>query len=170
MAAPMVQQSPNQNVPSQGQQQQVQANKEVEIDPIVKIKQYLLPRLKDSLVALMNVSGKILRQNSLLEEGHKPQEGLQQMFERSIEEFYSICDQLEANLRLALEMQAQQTDSTRYTPLPVTIPKSDNSGLADQQSIPYPQFLVTVKQQIACAKDMYELLADFTKKLSESQR
>ncbi|WAR18771.1 MED29-like protein [Mya arenaria] len=154
MAAPMVQQSPNQNVPSQGQQQQVQANKEVEIDPI----------------ALMNVSGKILRQNSLLEEGHKPQEGLQQMFERSIEEFYSICDQLEANLRLALEMQAQQTDSTRYTPLPVTIPKSDNSGLADQQSIPYPQFLVTVKQQIACAKDMYELLADFTKKLSESQR
>ena len=28
----------------------------------------------------------------------KPQEGLQQMFEKSLEDFYCICDQLEINL------------------------------------------------------------------------
>lgn len=63
-------------------------------------------------------------------------------------------------------MQVQQIDSNKYTPLPVAIPKSDMT-VSEQQSVPYPQFLVTVKQQIACAKDMYEMLNEFTKKLTE---
>ena len=61
-------------------------------------------------------------------------------------------------------MQSQQSDSTKYTPLPVSIPKHDAS-IAEHQSVPYPQYFITVKQQIACAKDMYELLTEFTKKL-----
>ena len=67
-------------------------------------------------------------------------------------------------------MQSQHIDSSKYTPLPVTIPKSDNTGNPEQHSIPYPQFLVTVKHQIVCAKEMYDLLAEFTKKFSEAQR
>ncbi|XP_045187266.2 mediator of RNA polymerase II transcription subunit 29-like [Mercenaria mercenaria] len=166
MAAPMGQQSANPSAPPQNPAAQVQAQKEAEVDPIIKIKQLLLPRLKESLVALMKVAGQILHQNSMSEEGHKLQEGLQQVYEKSIEEFYAICDQLEVNLRLALEMQAQQIDSNKYTPLPVTIPKSDMT-MSEQQSVPYPQFLVTVKHQITCAKDMYEMLNEFTKKLTE---
>ena len=68
--------------------------------------------------------------------------------------------------RLALEMQSQQNDSSKYTPLPVTIPKSE-SNTSEHQSVPYPQFLVTVKHQISCAKDMYDMLTDFIKKLTE---
>lgn len=36
--------------PPQGQPQQAQAAKEADVDPIVKVKQSLLPRLKESLV------------------------------------------------------------------------------------------------------------------------
>ncbi|KAL4239003.1 Mediator of RNA polymerase II transcription subunit 29 [Mactra antiquata] len=168
MAAPMGQPIPNPSMPPQvpAPQTQTQTQKESDVDPVVKVKQLLLPRLKESLVTLMKVAGQILKQNSMAEEGHKPTEGLQQMYEKSIEEFYAICDQLEVNLRLALEMQVQQIDSSKYTPLPVSIPKSDLT-LSEQQSVPYPQFLVTVKQQISCAKDMYEMLNEFIKKLNE---
>lgn len=69
---------------------------------------------------------------------------------------------------LALEMQAQQTDSSKYTPLPVA--RSDNSGLPDQQTLPYPQYLATVKQQISCAKDMYDLLSEFTRTLARTDK
>ncbi|XP_052272418.1 mediator of RNA polymerase II transcription subunit 29-like [Dreissena polymorpha] len=155
-----------QQVPT-GQQPQPQAAKDIEIDPIVKVKQALLPRLKESIVNLMNISGKILRQNVMSEENYKPAETIQQMYERSMEDFYSLCDQVESNLRLALEMQAQQLDSTKYTPAPVHIPKSTDSMGISEQSIPYPQFLVTVKQQITYAKDMFEILAEFTKNFSE---
>lgn len=162
MAAPMGQLPPNPSMPPQVPSAQSQAQKDVEVDPIIRMKQLLLPRLKESLVALMKVAGQILHQNSMTEEGHKAQEGFQQR----LEEFYGICDQMEVNLRLALEMQAQQIDSNKYTPLPVMLPKSDMT-MTEQQSVPYPQFLITVKQQISCAKDMYEMLNDFTKKLTE---
>lgn len=65
-------------------------------------------------------------------------------------------------------MQALQNDSGKYTPLPVTSPKTDNTGMADQQSIPYPQFLVIVKQQVSCAKDMYDHLSEFVRNFSKS--
>ena len=68
--------------------------------------------------------------------------------------------------RLALEMHLQHNDSNKYSPLPVAIPKSDGQ-LADQQSIPYPQFLVAVKQQISCAKELYTMLTEFTSKLTD---
>ena len=46
----MPQGASNLPAPSQGQQQQAQAAKDVEIDPIARVKQSLLPRLKESLV------------------------------------------------------------------------------------------------------------------------
>ena len=74
--------------------------------------------------------------------------------------FYLVVEHFQ---HLALEMQALQTDSHKYTPLPVTSPKTDNTAMVDQQSIPYSQFLVIVKQQVSCAKDMYDLLSEFVR-------
>ena len=48
MAAPMGQQPPNTS--GAPQNPAAQAQKEAEVDPIIKIKQLLLPRLKESLV------------------------------------------------------------------------------------------------------------------------
>jgi hypothetical protein len=51
MAAPMGQQPPSASGPPQNPAAaQAQAQKEAEVDPIIKIKQLLLPRLKESLV------------------------------------------------------------------------------------------------------------------------
>lgn len=47
MAAPLQQQ---QQTNPQGQTAQAQAQKDVDIDPVAKVKQFLLPRLKESLV------------------------------------------------------------------------------------------------------------------------
>lgn len=169
MAAPMSQSTQpaiNPAIPPESHPQPSQSQAQTDIDPVAKVKILLLPRLKDSLVSLMKVAGQILHQNSLSEEGQKAQEGLQQMFEKSLEDFYCICDQLEINLRLALEMHLQQSDSSKFSPLPVAIPKSDGQ-VTDQQSAPYPQFLMSVKQQISCAKELYTMLTEFTNKLTD---
>ena len=45
----------------------------------------------------------------------KPQEGLQQMFEKSLEDFYCICDQLEINL-VSLPLKATKEQTTKFRP------------------------------------------------------
>lgn len=66
--------------------------------------------------------------------------------------------------RLVLEMHLQQTDTTKFSPHPVAMV---DGQVGDQQSIPYPQFLMSVKQQISCAKELYTMLENFTSKLTE---
>ncbi|KAK3595961.1 hypothetical protein CHS0354_032475 [Potamilus streckersoni] len=148
--------------PSQAAQSQAQ-----DVDPITKFKQFLLPRLKESLVNLMKIAGQCLYQNAQAVDSSKPADGLQQKFERNLEEFYSICDQIEVNLRLALETNIQMLDSMKYTPVSAAIPKSDGGQVQEGQTVPYPQFLTTLKQQIACAKELHELFSETAKKLLE---
>ena len=56
MAAPIGPTSSNPQVSSQNPPQPSQAQTQVDIDPIAKVKQLLLPRLKESLVVNNNYS------------------------------------------------------------------------------------------------------------------
>ncbi|KAI0231985.1 Mediator of RNA polymerase II transcription subunit 29 [Lamellibrachia satsuma] len=144
----------------------------MEVDPISKFK-VLIPRLKEVLATLMKVAGEVFYQNSQFDECVRHGENNSgQIFDKTLEEFYAICDQIELNLRMALECVSQSTDSSRNTPVPVTIQnhthKSDpQQQQSDTQS--YPQYLSTVHTQIACAKEIHDSLLVCANKISEKQ-
>ncbi|XP_069117292.1 mediator of RNA polymerase II transcription subunit 29-like [Argopecten irradians] len=150
-----------QNAPSQQQQQLTDS------DPVHRVK-ILVPRLKESLANLIKVAGQSLRQNALTDDGLRPADSQQQKFEKSLEEFYSLCDQIESNLRLALEIHQQNADSQKFIPFTVNVPKENNQWPETPTAVPYSQFLSMVRQQINCAKEIHDLLMDCSKKISDS--
>ncbi|CAC5381885.1 mediator of RNA polymerase II transcription subunit 29-like [Mytilus californianus] len=126
----------------------------------------LIPQLRESLANLMKIAGQLLHQNATTDDSLKSIEGQQQRLERTLEEFYSICDQLEVNLRLNLESVQQNADSSKFLPLQVNVPK-DNNQLPEGQSLQYSQYLQITKQQISCAKEVHDLLLKFSKKVTD---
>ena len=72
-------------------------------------------------------------------------------FESSLEDFFSVCDQIEANLKTALEIHSQSSASLRYMTIPPVPNKVDLSGGAGPGANPdglsYQQYLQTAKQQ-----------------------
>ncbi|XP_046364344.1 mediator of RNA polymerase II transcription subunit 29-like [Haliotis cracherodii] len=154
---------------SQGQpQQQPQPpqppQQPTDVDPVAKFKSLLLPRLKESLATLFKVAGQAFNQNAQQDSGFKPAEGHQQKFEKSLEEFYGVCDQVEVSLRLALESQSQVSDSNKFTPQPVLQAKGDTPPTEGQL---YPNYLATIRSQITCAKEVHDMLHECVRKLSE---
>ncbi|OWF50412.1 mediator of RNA polymerase II transcription subunit 29-like [Mizuhopecten yessoensis] len=149
------------NPPSQQQQQQL-----TDSDPVHRVK-FLMPRLKESLANLIKVAGQSLRQNALTDDGLRPADSQQLKFEKSLEEFYSLCDQIESNLRLALEIHQQNTDSQKFIPFTVNVPKENNQWPETPSAVPYTQFISMVRQQISCAKEIHDLLMECSKKISD---
>ncbi|XP_041354287.1 mediator of RNA polymerase II transcription subunit 29-like [Gigantopelta aegis] len=156
-----------QGVPQQnpGPQPQQQPQITLDIDPVSKFKTVLLPRLKAYLATLFKNAGDAFAQNAQHDSGHKSFEEYQLKFEKSLEEFYAICDQIEMHLRLALETQNLALDSSKYTPLNVVIPKGDNPPPDSQ---PYPQYLQMIKFQVNCAREIHDLLHECARKLKDS--
>lgn len=117
----------------------------------------------------MKVAGEVFYKNSQFDECVKHGDNCGQQFDKTLEEFYAICDQIELNLHLALECVSQTTDSARNTPVPV----QSNPQKADIQqatdTLSYPQYLNTVRTQIACAKEIHDSLLECAKKISEKQ-
>uniref|UniRef100_A0A0B7A280 Mediator of RNA polymerase II transcription subunit 29 n=1 Tax=Arion vulgaris TaxID=1028688 RepID=A0A0B7A280_9EUPU len=134
-----------------------------EIDPIAKFKS-LLPRLKESLVNLFKTGGHLFYQNATQDETGVQYEHVSGKFEKCLEEFYAICDQIEICLCLAHEIIQQDKDSTRNTPNPVLSQKSDAPQPEGQL---YSQYLSTVRAQISCAKDIRDLLHECMKNFPE---
>ncbi|CAG5136017.1 unnamed protein product [Candidula unifasciata] len=135
----------------------------VEIDPIAKFKS-LLPRLKESLVNLFKTGGHLFYQNATQDETGVQYEHVSGRFDKSLEEFYAICDQIEICLRLAYEILQQDRDSARNTPNPVLPQKTDAPQPEGQL---YSHYLSTVRAQISCAKDIRDLLHECLKNFPE---
>lgn len=55
----------------------------------------LIPQLKESLQTLMKVAAQNLIQNTNIDNGQKSSDGPIQRFDKCLEEFYALCDQLE---------------------------------------------------------------------------
>lgn len=78
-------------------------------------------------------------------------------FDKHLEEFYSICDQIELHLKTSISCLQQHSASQRYLPSTVH-PTRIEPFPATETTLAYPQYLSTVRQQIAFAKDIHDTL------------
>uniref|UniRef100_A0A8B9ZIV9 Mediator of RNA polymerase II transcription subunit 29 n=1 Tax=Anas platyrhynchos TaxID=8839 RepID=A0A8B9ZIV9_ANAPL len=134
---------------------QVAAAQAQDFDPVQRFR-LLIPQLKESLQTLMKVAAQNLVQNSNIDNGQKSADGALQRFDKSLEEFYALCDQLELCLRLAHECLSQSFDSAKHAPGPA----------GGGESLPYTQYLPLIKAQIAGAKDIHNALLEGANKIT----
>ncbi|XP_012936281.2 mediator of RNA polymerase II transcription subunit 29, partial [Aplysia californica] len=113
---------------------------------------------------LFKVGGHLFYQNARQDENGVQIDNVSGRFEKCLEEFYAICDQIEINLRLAHEVIQQDRDSSRNTPISVLPPKTEPQQPEGQL---YSQYLSTVRAQINCAKDIRDVLHDCLKNFPE---
>lgn len=103
----------------------------------------MVPQMKDKWNTAMMEGGKALHQAALADSGAIRQQDLpQNKFETSLEDFHSVLDQMELNLRCALETTNQCQSSQRYMPTTLT----------------YPQYIATAKQQVGFTSDIRQML------------
>jgi hypothetical protein len=124
-----------------------------------------------SLAELMKIAASNINHNSQIDTGLKLSENKVSRFDKSLEEFFSICNQIELHLKTIGECAVQQRDSQKYIPFPVST-KVDNTGVIDAngpevQPISYSQYLSTVKSQIHFAKVVQEILLDGARKINQ---
>jgi signal recognition particle GTPase len=163
-----LQQMQQQNMQQQQQQQQQQQMHQQQdaVDPVTKFRQ-LLPRLKETLQKLLLSAAHIFNQNVLVDGCMKNVETQMPRFDKSLEEFYAICDQIELNLRLAIDVMTQNAEAQRYVPMMAQVAVSQSSQQPD--SIPYPQYLNTIKMQLTCAQDIHDSLVECAKQIMDRQ-
>ncbi|XP_043918062.1 mediator of RNA polymerase II transcription subunit 29 isoform X2 [Protopterus annectens] len=173
MAAPMAmaQQQPPQQQPhvsaqqQQSQLQQSQGNQQQQqqdFDPVHRFR-LLIPQLKECLQNLMKIAAQNLVQNTNIDNGQKSSDGPVQRFDKSLEEFYALCDQVELCLRLAYECLSQSFDSAKHSPN--LVPTATKPDAVQAESLSYTQYLSMIKSQIACAKDIHNALLECSQKI-----
>lgn len=129
------------------------------MDPITKFK-LLVPRLKDALQKVMNQAAQVLSQNAVIDNCTARNADIPiQKFDRSLEDFYAICDQIEINLRLGIEVISQNSDAQRYGPV-ATPQVNPDSGA-------FQQYVNQVRLQLSSAKELHDMLVDCARKITE---
>ncbi|XP_077578294.1 mediator of RNA polymerase II transcription subunit 29 [Stigmatopora nigra] len=146
------------------QQQQQQLTQQQDFDPVHRFKM-LIPQLKESLQNLMKIAALNFAHNTNIDNGVKSSDTAVQRFDKSLEEFYALCDQLELCLRLAYECLSQSIDSAKHSPnlVPTAASKPDT---VQAESMSYAQYLGMIKSQISCAKDIHNALLECSKKIA----
>ncbi|XP_027487371.1 LOW QUALITY PROTEIN: mediator of RNA polymerase II transcription subunit 29-like [Corapipo altera] len=157
---PTVGAAPGPALPAQAAQAQQ------DFEPVQRFR-VLLPQLKESLQSLMKVAAQNLMQNCSIDSGQKSADGALQRFDKSLEEFYALCDQLELCLRLAHECLSQSFDSAKHAPALVpAAPKGEGGGGPGEPPLPYTQYLPLIKAQIGGAKDIHNALLEGANKIT----
>ncbi|XP_075892182.1 mediator of RNA polymerase II transcription subunit 29 isoform X2 [Nelusetta ayraudi] len=158
MAQPGLQQPTS--LQQQQQQQQQQLSQQQDFDPVHRFKM-LIPQLKESLQNVMKIASLNLAHNTSLDNGIDTSV---QRFDKSLEEFYALCDQLELCLRLAYECLSQSIDSAKHSPN--LVPTATKPDTVQTESMSYAQYLNMIKSQISCAKDIHNALLECSKKIA----
>lgn len=155
---PQNQQQPQQQQVQQQQQQQQQQQTQEKLDNISKVKSLIGP-LRDSLAIALKTAAHTLHQNSLVDVGSL--KGIDQpdhRFNKNMEEFYSICDQIELHLKTSIECLSQSSNSLRYLPMSIIPTRTDTVTTQEGPALAYPQFLMTVRAQVAYAREIHDTL------------
>ncbi|KAG6457520.1 mediator of RNA polymerase II transcription subunit 29 [Manduca sexta] len=158
----MQQQSPQQMQPAMPQQTQ-----QDKMDNISKVKT-LMGSLRESIPMTLKSAAQILHQNHNIDSNS--QKGIDNpvpRFDKNLEEFFSICDQMELHLRTAITCIQQAQSAAHYLPLSV-IPSRLDSGPTTQETS-YPQYLKTVGLQISYAKDIHDTLVAAAQNISPTE-
>ncbi|KAL6434600.1 hypothetical protein ACFW04_006156 [Cataglyphis niger] len=168
------QQTQQQQVQQQQQQQQVQQQQQQQtqdkLDNISKVKSLVGP-LRESLGIALKTAAHTLHQNSLVDVGSM--KGIDQpdhRFNKHMEEFYSICDQIELHLKTSVECLSQNNSSLRYLPMSVITNRSDTVSTQEGPALSYPQFLMTVRAQVAYARDIHDALMSHARAISSGEQ
>lgn len=161
-------QQQQQHQAQQQQQQQQQAQQPEKVDNIAKVKALVGP-LRDALSTTIKTAAQLLQQNNLNDagttKGGDPNAPTPK-FDKHLEEFYSICDQIELNLKTAKLCMQQGASSQQYLPIPVA-PTQPNP--AETNVLSYSQYLDVVKIQIGYAKDIHDTLICAAQNISPSE-
>eukprot|EP00095_Tigriopus_kingsejongensis_P007590 snap_masked-scaffold417_size177606-processed-gene-0.14 protein:Tk07590 transcript:snap_masked-scaffold417_size177606-processed-gene-0.14-mRNA-1 annotation:"glia maturation factor gamma" len=78
-------------------------------------------------------------------------------FEAHLEEFYGVCDQIELNLKSAIDCINQTESSNSYMRIPPVPNRLDTTG-NQGEFLSYPQYIATSKQQINFSNEVRSLL------------
>ncbi|XP_072767844.1 mediator of RNA polymerase II transcription subunit 29-like [Anoplolepis gracilipes] len=162
------QQQVQQQQQQQAQQQQQQAQDK--LDNISKVKSLVGP-LRESLAIALKTAAHTLHQNSLVDVGSM--KGIDQpdhRFNKHMEEFYSICDQIELHLKTSVECLSQNNSSLRYLPMSVITNRTDTVNTQEGPALSYPQFLMTVRAQIAFARDVHDAFMSHARAISSGDQ
>ncbi|XP_013385686.1 mediator of RNA polymerase II transcription subunit 29 [Lingula anatina] len=135
-----------------------------DVDPITKFRM-LVPLLKDSLATVMRVGAQILQHDAQVDNCLKSADGPVQRFDKCLEEFHAICDQMELNLKLAQDCIGVSADSLKNCPVPIQTGIAVDPG--EQQRQTYSMFLIMVKHQITCAKEIHDALLECARDISK---
>ncbi|XP_023706449.1 mediator of RNA polymerase II transcription subunit 29 [Cryptotermes secundus] len=157
---PPVPQQPGPGTPQQAQQlqPQIQQQAQEKLDNISKVKSLMTP-LRESLALTLKTAAQILHQNSLVDVGSlKGVDVPVPRFDKNMEEFYSLCDQIELHLKTSIECLTQGAASQRYLPLPVALTRTDPLPNQEGAALTYPQYLNTVRAQVSFAKEVHDML------------
>ncbi|XP_014069079.1 mediator of RNA polymerase II transcription subunit 29 [Salmo salar] len=162
------QQQPGGPIPQVGMQQaatlqQQQLSQQQDFDPVHRFKM-LIPQLKESLQNVMKIASLNMGHNTSIDNGIKSSDASVQRFDKSLEEFYALCDQLELCLRLAYECLSQSIDSAKHSPN--LVPTATKPDTVQTESLSYSQYLSMIKSQISCAKDIHNALLECSKKIA----
>jgi mediator of RNA polymerase II transcription subunit 29 len=164
-----IQQAPNQAAAQSGQptnpQGQQQPNRSQQEHRFTsKVRELVSGPLKEKWAATCREGAAKLYVNGILDSnvGAPPQRFDENTFESNLEDFYAICDQIEANLKCALEVHNISTSSTRYMsiqPCPSKLDLQANANTSvNPEYLNYPQYIATSKQQIQFAQEMKQQL------------
>ncbi|XP_066999792.2 mediator of RNA polymerase II transcription subunit 29 [Anabrus simplex] len=157
---PQIPQQQQPGTPQQSQQMQPQMQQQAQekLDNISKVKSLINP-LRDSLALTLKSASQALHQNSLVDVGSlKGVDVPMPRFDKNMEEFYSICDQIELHLKTSIECLTQGSSSQRYLPLVVAPTRTEPLPAQDGGTLTYPQYLATVRSQLAYTKEIQDTL------------
>lgn len=137
------------------------------LDNISKIKTLVGP-LRESLTNTIKAAAQTLNQNSQVDVGSlKGVDAQIPRFDKCLEEFYSICDQIELHLKTSIKCLSQCESGNRYLHLPVNPTRSESIGMADN-TLTYPQFLAAANAQVAYTKEIHDTLVAAAQNISPS--
>uniref|UniRef100_A0A2C9GUH5 Mediator of RNA polymerase II transcription subunit 29 n=1 Tax=Anopheles culicifacies TaxID=139723 RepID=A0A2C9GUH5_9DIPT len=161
-----VQQQAQQQQQQHSQSSQQQAQQTEKVDNISKVKVLVGP-LRDALSTTIKTAAQLIQQNTLADAGSKTVDlNNAPRFDKHLEEFYSICDQIELNLKTAKLCMQQSASSQQYLPIPVA---TSQPPLTETNALTYNQYLEVVKLQIGYAKDIHDTLICAAQNISPSE-
>lgn len=123
---------------------------------IAKARELVNPLKEKWALTLREAGGKIAA-NGGLDSGATTKDLGSAKFESSLEDFYAICDQIELNLKSAIDCINQTDSSNNYMKI-APMPNRLDNGEQQTEFLSYPAYIATSKQQIAFARDVRNLL------------
>ncbi|XP_012280249.1 mediator of RNA polymerase II transcription subunit 29 [Orussus abietinus] len=160
---------PQQQTQSQGQQQTQQQQAQEKLDNISKVKS-LIGSLRESLAVALKTAAQTLHQNSLVDVGSlKGIDSPDHRFNKNMEEFYSICDQIELHLKTSIECLSQNASSIRYLPISVIPTRTDTVATQEGPALSYPQFLMTVRAQVMHTQEIHDTLISAARMIAPTE-